>query len=85
MLARMRTPVHSDDEQLTGARESAVPSGETFTAVAEDALREMRARHALQAERPRVSLTTVRGRGIRPGIDLDSSASLLKRMEELEP
>lgn len=32
----------------------------------------------------RVSLTTVKGRGIRLGIDLDSSASLLELMERPE-
>ncbi len=84
ILCRMKTSIRLDDDLLTKAKLYAAMTGKTFTAVVEEALREMLARRVVQAERPRVSLTTVKGRGVRPGIDLDDSASLLDKMEELD-
>ena len=78
----MKTTIRLDDDLLTIVKVYAAASGKTFSAVVEDALREMLARRAVQAERPWVSLTTVKGRGVQPGIDLDDSASLLEKMEE---
>ena len=82
MLRCMRTTVRLDDDLLTRAKEEAVRSGRTLTQVIEDALRETLGRpmRGEPARRP-VRLTTFRGRGLQPGVDLDSAASLLDLME----
>lgn len=77
----MRTTIRLDDDLLTEAKLFAARSGKTLTAVIEDALREALARPQ-QAERgARVRLTTVAGKGLQPGVDLDDSAALLAFME----
>jgi hypothetical protein len=77
----MRTTVRLDDHLLAEAKHLAVKRGGTLTAVIEDALRAFlrRGPEATQSEPPR--LTTFRGRGLQPGVDLDSTASLLDLME----
>lgn len=57
-------------------------TSQTFTAVIEDALREMLARQHLAGQRVPVQLTVVSGNGLQPGVDLDDSAALLDYMEE---
>ena len=53
----------------------------TVTAVIENALRQTLVRpKTLQKSKP-VRLTTVRGQGLMPGIDLDDTASLLDALE----
>ncbi len=51
-----------------------------MTSIIEDAIR-----RALVPEKPaprkKIRLTTVGGKGVRPGVDLDDSASLLDLME----
>ena len=78
----MRTTIRLDDDLLTEAKLLAARSGKTLTSVIEDALRERLARQKEIGERKPVRLTTVSGRGLQPGIDLDDSASLLAMMEE---
>lgn len=78
----MRTTIRLDDQLLKSARSFAHETGKTLTAVIEDALREVLSRRIHPPRRRRVTLTTVRGRGVRPGIDLDDSAALLVFMEE---
>ena len=73
-----------DENPLAGVERGAVASARPQTQTVENALPERRARPAHQAEHKRVMLTTVRGGGMRPGIDLNSSDSLLQRMEEQE-
>ena len=80
----MKTSVNLDDDLLAKAEVYAATTGKTVTAVVEEALREMLARRVVQRKRPWVSLKTVKGNGVRPGIDLDDSASLLDKMEELD-
>ncbi len=80
----MKTSIILDDDLVTKAKVYAATTGKTLTAVVEEALREMLARCIVQADRPRVSLTTVKGKGVRPGINLDESAALLDKMEELD-
>lgn len=80
----MKTSVNLDDDLLAKAEVYAATTGKTVTAVVEEALREMLARRVVQRKRPWVSLKTVKGNGVRPGIDLDDSASLLDTMEELD-
>jgi hypothetical protein len=77
----MRTTIRLDDELLTQAKLEAARTGRTLTAVIEDALREVLARSGRTDAEPRPRLPTFRGRGVRPGVDLDDSASLLDLME----
>jgi hypothetical protein len=77
----MRTTVRLNDRLLTEAKRLAARSGRTLTAVIEEAVRETLARRGKAARRARVRLTTVKGRGVLPGVDLDDMASLLERME----
>ncbi|MCS7008012.1 MAG: CopG family transcriptional regulator [Thermoleophilia bacterium] len=77
----MRTTIRLDDELLTRAKRAAVERGTTLTAVIEDALR--RALAPADAERgERFTMHTFHGDGLRPGVDLDDTASLLDVMDE---
>jgi len=77
----VRTTVRLDDELLSAAKRLAVETGRTLTAVIEDALRrEVARRDATGADRP--ELPTFKGQGLRPGVDLDDTASLLDLMGE---
>ena len=79
----MRTTIYIQDELLRLAKQEAAKSGTTFTALVEDALRA-----ALMRRKPttttaeKINLPTFRGRGVRPGINLDSNAELLDAMGE---
>jgi hypothetical protein len=76
----MRTAVRIDDALLAKAKRRAVESGTTLTAVIEDALREALARRR-EDDRQLVRLTTVSGRGICSGVDLDDTSTLVDFME----
>jgi hypothetical protein len=73
----MRTTVRLDDDLLRQAKALAARTGRTLTAVIEDGLREALARHRRRPEWPPVALPTFKGRGLRPGVDLDDTAGLL--------
>lgn len=77
----MRTTIRLDDRLMAAAKRRAAETGRTFTAVVEDALRQSLAPVRAPGTRKPVRLRTVNGRGVRPGIDLDDSASLLDLME----
>ncbi len=77
MLRCMRTTVRLDDDLLRQAKALAARTGRTLTAVIEDGLREALARHRRRQERPPVALPTFKGKGLRPGVDLDDTAGLL--------
>jgi len=77
----MRTTIRLDDRLLEATKQYALTQGKTFTAVVEDALREKLMGRGAARKRSRVKLTTVNGKGVNPGIDLDDSASLLDVME----
>ena len=77
----MRTTIRLDERLLAEAKKYAAESGQTLTAVLADALRESLARRRAQGKRKRVRLRTVKGDGVRPGVDLDDTASLLELME----
>ena len=77
----MRTTVRLDERLLTEAKKHAAETGRTLTAVLEDALRETLARRSPRVKRKRIRLKTVKGDGIRPGVDLDDTAALLDLME----
>jgi len=78
----MRTTIRLDDQVFKAAKQYAHDTGKSLTAVIEDALRLILSRRNRTQPRPVVKLKTVSGNGVRPGIDLDDSASLLSFMEE---
>jgi len=73
----MRTTVRLDEHLLAEAKKRAVESGKTLAAVLEDALRASLARRGVHAKSKPVRLKTVKGGGVRAGVDLDDSAALL--------
>ncbi len=78
----MRTTVRLDEALLAEAKKCAAESGRTLTSVIEEALRESLARRRESATpRRHVRLKTVNGKGVRPGVDLDDTASLFELME----
>ncbi len=77
----MRTTIRLDDDLLAEVKLLAARSGTSMTAVIEEALRETLARRREAGERDQVRLTTVPGRGLQPGVDLDDTAALLALME----
>jgi len=81
MLLCMRTTIRIDDNLLNEAKQAALVSNTTLSAVVETALREMLHRRRHTADRKPVELLTFRGRGLMPGVDLDDGAALLDLME----
>jgi|HubBroStandDraft_2_1064218.scaffolds.fasta_scaffold2213217_1 hypothetical protein len=77
----MRTTIRLDDHLLIEAKERAARQGLTLTAVIEQALRESFSRRNDLPPRRLVKLPTWGHGGLRPGVDLDDSASLLDLME----
>jgi hypothetical protein len=77
-----RTTVRLNDHLLIEAKKLAASTGRTLTAVIEDALRAALARRQKTRPRRRVVLTTFKGRGLLPGVELDDTAALLDRMDE---
>jgi hypothetical protein len=79
----MRTTVRLDDALLTRAKAEAIRTGRTLTQVLEDALRESLSRRERSSkDRPSEDLPTFAGKGLQPGVDLDSSAALLELMDD---
>ena len=76
----MRTTINLNDHLLADLKKRAAESGRTMTAIIEDALRQAVA-PSKAAVRRKVRLTTVGGKGVRPGVDLDDSAALLDLMD----
>jgi hypothetical protein len=77
----MRTTIRLDGELLARAKREALERGTTLTALIEDALR--RALAPTDAgRRERFTMPTFHGDGLRPGVDLDDTASLLDVMDE---
>jgi hypothetical protein len=72
----MRTTISLPDPLLAQARRRAAETGRTLTAFVADAVREALARRTRVHEQPPVRLTTFRGSGLQPGVDLDDSAAL---------
>jgi hypothetical protein len=71
----MRTTINLPDPLLAEARRRAAETGRTLTAFVADAVRESLARRKAKERRP-MRLTTFRGSGLQPGVDLDDSAAL---------
>jgi hypothetical protein len=77
----MRTTIRLPDDLLAEAKKLAADTRRSLTAVIEDALRAALAARRAGRRRKPVRLTTFRGSGLQPGVDLDDTASLLDRME----
>jgi hypothetical protein len=80
----MRTTIRLNDHLMHQVKQAAAREDQTFTAFIEDALRDALKRRQTKTRRPPIKLPTFKGKGLRPGIDLDNSASLLESMEEAE-
>ncbi|HEX3682663.1 MAG TPA: type II toxin-antitoxin system VapB family antitoxin [Bryobacteraceae bacterium] len=79
----MRTTIRIDDALLKQAKNLAAETSRSLTAVIEDALREVIGRRKMTtSQRDKFRLPAFKGRGLRPGIDLDNSAGLLDLMED---
>ncbi len=81
----MRTTIRLDEQLLTEVKTLASQTGQSMTAIIEEALRVTLARKRQVEKRPYVKLTTVGGEGLMPGVDLDNSAALLDLMETDDP
>ena len=75
----MRTTITIDDQIFLEAKKLAVESEKTFSDVIEDALRSSLARRGAKKTAV-VSLVTMKGTGLRHGVDLDDGQSLLDIM-----
>ena len=78
----MRTTVNLDPALIEQAKVIAAKSGQSFSEVIEDAVRESLARRDGIASVERVLLPVHRGGEVRPGVNLDSNAELLDIMED---
>jgi hypothetical protein len=79
----MRTTIRLPDDLLEAAKRRAVSTGRTLTKVIEDALRAALAREDTDTRPSEVVIPTFGSGGLRPGIDLDDSASLLDAMDDV--
>ncbi len=78
----MRTTISIDDSLLEKAKEVALSRSCTLSEVVSDALREVIAAKPKFTGRAKAQpLLTFRGAGLRPGVDLNSTESLLEVME----
>jgi antitoxin component of RelBE/YafQ-DinJ toxin-antitoxin module len=78
----MRTTIRLNDDLLNQAKQAAIKSGRTLTAVIEDALRQSLASKDLPSKQRRIRLISSGKGGLRPGVDLDRTAELLDIMDE---
>jgi hypothetical protein len=81
MLRCVRTTIRLDDDLLRQTKAHAARTGRTLTAVIEDALRAALASRPSRRDRTPVRLPTFKGKGLRPGVDLDDTAGLLDVMQ----
>lgn len=77
----MRTTIRLDINLMRQLKQFAAETHRTLTAVIEDAVREVLARRKKKAVHAPVELPTFRGGGLQPGVNLDSNAEILDRME----
>ena len=79
----MRTTVRLPPGLMTQVKKLARDTNRTMTQVIEDALRAAVARERSAAPRT-VTIVTVTGDGLQPGVDLDDTSALLDRMDGIE-
>ncbi|MCX6997582.1 MAG: DUF2191 domain-containing protein [Kiritimatiellaeota bacterium] len=77
----MRTTLSLPGNLLEYVRQRAAEEHRTMASIIEDALRGERARKAARPKHPPPRLPVFGGRGVRPGVNLDSTGELLDRME----
>ena len=80
----MRTTIRINDQLLAEAKKRAADRRTTLTALIEDSLRESLARSSPPRAQKVFRIKPFGRGGLRPGVDLDDSASLLDRMEGLD-
>jgi hypothetical protein len=80
----MRTTIRLSDDLLAQAKEAAVKSGRTLTAVIEDSLRLALSGKKEQPKRRQIRLPSSGVGGLRPGVNLDSTAELLDIMDGID-
>ena len=80
----MRTTIRLDELLLRMVKDHALKTGQSMTAVIEDALRIYLEKRKRGTRKRRVKLTTVKGNGVKPGVDLDSMADLMERMGQAD-
>lgn len=80
-----RTTIRLPDDLLREAKKRAAERGTSLTRLVEEALRATlsRTRQGEESREP-VSITTVDGSGVQPGVDLDDTAALLDLMESAD-
>ena len=77
----MRTTLSLPGSLLDYVRRRAAEEHRTMSSIIEDALLRDRSQQAQRSERRPVPLPVFGGRGVRPGVNLDSTVELLDRME----
>jgi len=80
----MRTTIRLDDDLLARAKALAARTGRSLTAVIEDALRAALAQGRSRRTSGRIELPTSGSGGLRAGIDLDDTASLMEAMDSAD-
>ena len=78
----MRTTISLDEALLKKARRVALDRGISFNELVVTALRVELSRIPKLQRKEKIALPTFRGHGLRPGVDLDDSASLEDIMNE---
>lgn len=78
----MRTTVYLPDDLLVKAKKLAATNRTTLTKLIEDSLRETVTRRPQPAARRARRIVTYRGKGVRPGIDLDDTAALVDLIDD---
>ncbi len=69
------------DDLYQQVKMTAAADSRTVTSLIEEALRQALRQRVLQPDGPPYRVRPLRGRGIRPGLDLDDGAALLATME----
>ena len=78
----MRTTLNIDDQILSMAKHRAIEQGVPLTRIVENALRDVFLK--TEENSTEIQLLTAKGPGVKPGIDLDHTSSLLDVMDGLE-
>ena len=77
----MRTTISIDDQLFYAAKKLAVESHKTFASVIEDALRNTLALKNV-GQKNTISLVTMKGNGLKHGVDLNNNRSLSDLMDD---
>lgn len=80
----MRTTVRLNEELLRSAKQHALVTKRTLTQLIQDAVIALMERERGAASPRVVTLPTFKGEGTYPGVDINSSATLLDQMESPE-